>query len=194
MSFERRSRRVERLRRPAEVARTERDFSLCDDAPCTGDGLLRTKGARRVPDERPGSHEIAELRHRDASQRKRRRIVAQRDTLQRAERITGGQRTCRGRDRESILFRETPSPGPLHTPAVAEAMADRAEALRRVGGRSRGPLTSPLRASTSSARPEHVEGRSCGSVAALARARMRVRNPATVVTPSLLMSVAKTIP
>jgi hypothetical protein len=42
--------------------------------------------------------EIAELRHRDAAQRKRRRIVAQCDPLQCAERITRCKGARRGRD------------------------------------------------------------------------------------------------
>jgi hypothetical protein len=46
--FERRPRRVERLRGPAEVARDERDLGLGDDAPRAGHGLLRTEGARRA--------------------------------------------------------------------------------------------------------------------------------------------------
>ena len=43
------------------------------------------------------SCKFAKLRHRDASKRQRRRIVAQRDPLQCAERITCRQRTCCGR-------------------------------------------------------------------------------------------------
>ena len=46
--FERRPRRVERLRGPAEVARDERDLGLGDDAPRAGHGLFRTEGARRT--------------------------------------------------------------------------------------------------------------------------------------------------
>ena len=71
MRFERRARRVERLRGPAEVARDERDLGLGDDAPRAGHGLLRTEGARRASEERLRSNEIAELRHRDAAQRER---------------------------------------------------------------------------------------------------------------------------
>ena len=46
--FERRPRRVERLRRPAEVARDQRDLGLGDDAARAGHRLLRTEGARRA--------------------------------------------------------------------------------------------------------------------------------------------------
>ena len=96
--FERRPRRVERLRRPAQVARDERDLGLGDDAPRAGHGLFRTEGARRTSQERLRSNEIAELRHRDAAKRERRRVVAQGDPLQCAEGITRRERTRRGRD------------------------------------------------------------------------------------------------
>jgi hypothetical protein len=43
-------------------------------------------------------NEIAELRHRDTAQRQRRRVVAQRNPVQRAKRITRRERTCRGGD------------------------------------------------------------------------------------------------
>jgi hypothetical protein len=81
--LERRSRRVERFRRPAQVARGERDLGLGDDAPRAGNGLFRAESARRAAHEQPCPTEIAELRHCDASQRKRRRVVTQRDPFQR---------------------------------------------------------------------------------------------------------------
>src|SRR5688572_16112384 len=56
--LERRARRVERLRRPAEVARDERDLGLGDDAPRTSDGLFRTEGTRRAPQQELRSNEI----------------------------------------------------------------------------------------------------------------------------------------
>ncbi len=46
--FERRPRRVERLRRPAQVARYERDLSLGHDTSRAGHGLSRTESARRT--------------------------------------------------------------------------------------------------------------------------------------------------
>jgi hypothetical protein len=96
--FERRPRCVERLRRPAQVARDECDLGLGNDTPRAGQGLFRTEGARRTAHESPRSHEIAELRHRDASKRERRRVVAQGDPLQCAEGITRCECTRRGRD------------------------------------------------------------------------------------------------
>src|SRR5439155_23828515 len=65
--FERRPRRVERLRRPTQVARGERDVGFRDDAPRAGQGLSWTEGTRCTSQEGLRSNEIAELRHRDAS-------------------------------------------------------------------------------------------------------------------------------
>jgi hypothetical protein len=78
---ERRPCRVERLRRPAQVARDERDVGLGDDAPRAGHGLFRTEGTRSTSQEGLRANEIAELRHRDASKRESRRVVAQGDPL-----------------------------------------------------------------------------------------------------------------
>jgi hypothetical protein len=50
---------------------------------------------RGAPQQFLRAREVAELRHRDAAQGKRRRIVAQRDLLQRGQRITC--RKCAGR-------------------------------------------------------------------------------------------------
>ena len=89
---------VERLRRPAQVARDERDLGLGDDASRAGHRFLRAESARSTPQQSLRANEIAELRHRDAAKRERRRIVAQRDPLQRAERITCRERPRRGGD------------------------------------------------------------------------------------------------
>src|SRR5262249_2265340 len=69
-----------------------------DDAPRSGHSLFRAEGACGASQEGLRANEIAELRHRDASERERRRILAQRDPLQRAEGITRCQRTRRGGD------------------------------------------------------------------------------------------------
>jgi len=66
----------------------------------------------RAPHQRLRAHQIAELRERDAAQRQRRRIVAEGDPFQRAERITGGERARRGRDQ-----RVHRNPATLVTPA-----------------------------------------------------------------------------
>ena len=74
-------RRIERLHRPVEAPRDERDLGLGDGAPCAGDGLPGAEGAGRAPQQCFGAAEIAELCHRDAAKRQRRRIVAQGDVV-----------------------------------------------------------------------------------------------------------------
>ena len=96
--FECRPRGVEGSRRPAEIARGERNLGLGDDAPRAGHGFLRPEGARRTSQERLRANEIAELRHRDASKRDSGRVATQGDPLQRAEGITGREGAGRGRD------------------------------------------------------------------------------------------------
>jgi len=48
VAFERVMRRIERLQRPVEVARDERDLGLGDGASCAGDRFSRAKGAGRA--------------------------------------------------------------------------------------------------------------------------------------------------
>jgi hypothetical protein len=79
--FERHPRRIERLNRPAQVTRNECDLCFGDDTPRASDRLFRTECARSTPNESLCANEIAELRHRDASQRERRRVVTQGDPL-----------------------------------------------------------------------------------------------------------------
>ena len=133
--LERLPRRVERVRRPAQIARGERDLGLGDDASRTGHRLLRAERPGRAPHERLRPHQIAELCQRDAAQRQRRRVVAQGDPLQRAEGITGGERARRGRDQ-----RVHRNPATLVTPTVRRPPLN----LSHGGGRTR--------------RREHVDG------------------------------------
>ena len=116
--FERCPGRVERLRRPTQVPRDERNLGLRDDAPGAGHGLFRTEGTRGTSQERLRSNEIAELRHRDTSKRERRRVVAQGDPLQGAQRITRCERTRRGGDQ-----RVHRNPVTLVTPTVRYPVA-----------------------------------------------------------------------
>ena len=69
-------------RGPANQKTAAVDLGLSDDAPRPGDRLSRAEGARGALQERPRSDEITQLRHRDASQRESRRVVAQGDALQ----------------------------------------------------------------------------------------------------------------
>jgi hypothetical protein len=85
--FERRPRLVEGLRRPAEIARYEREFGLGDDAPHTRHRLSRTQQARGFLEHGFCPNEVVELRHRDAAQRQSRRVLPQPDALQGAKRV-----------------------------------------------------------------------------------------------------------
>ncbi len=69
-------RRIQRLRRPGEIARDERDLSLGDGTPCASQRLFRSESAGRTFEESLSPNEIAKLRHSNASQRKGWRIVA----------------------------------------------------------------------------------------------------------------------
>lgn len=90
--FERGPRRIESFRRPAQVAGCERNFNFGDDAPGAGDSFTGAEGTRGAAEQFPRPREIAELRHGNASKGEGGRIVAQRNALQCAEGITGGQR------------------------------------------------------------------------------------------------------
>jgi hypothetical protein len=96
--FERCSRCVEQLRRPAQIARGECDLGFSDDAPRSGHLFFRSECTPCASQKFLRSYEFAELRHRDASKCERRRIVAQRNSLQCAERITYRQRMRCGCD------------------------------------------------------------------------------------------------
>jgi hypothetical protein len=82
--FKCRSCRFERFRRPAEITRDKRDLGFGDETSCASHRFSRTEGARRTSQQRLRTYEIAELGHRNASKRERWRIVAQRNSLQRA--------------------------------------------------------------------------------------------------------------
>ena len=111
--FERRPRRVERLRGPTQVTRDERDLGLGDDASRAGHGLFRTEGTRGTSQEGLRANEIAELCHRDAAKGERRRVVAQGDPLQCAEGIA--RRECARRGSDQRVHR---NPVTLVTPTV----------------------------------------------------------------------------
>ena len=87
--------------------------------------------------------EIAELRHRDAAKRERRRVVAQGDPLQRAERITRCERPRRGRDQ-----RVHRNPATLVTLAIRCPLPIIAGPTTSIGGHCRGTLRLQLADST----------------------------------------------
>jgi Bacterial extracellular solute-binding proteins, family 3 len=84
--------------RPTQVARDGRNLGFRDDAPRAGHGLFHTECTRSTSQEGLRSNEIAELRHRDASKRESRRVVAQGDPLQCAEGVARRECTRRGSD------------------------------------------------------------------------------------------------
>ena len=98
MGFQRRPRGVEGFGGPGEVARDQRDLGFRNHASRPRHRLARAEGARRVLQQRLRANEVAKLRHRDAAQRERRRVVAQGHPFQRAEGVTDCERTRRRRD------------------------------------------------------------------------------------------------
>ena len=79
--LKRRLRLIERFGGPAQIARDESNLSFGNDTPRAGYRLFGAKGARRFSQQSLGPNEVAELSHRNASKRQRRRVVAQSDPL-----------------------------------------------------------------------------------------------------------------
>jgi len=67
---------IQHLRRPTEIARYKRNLGLSYHTARAGNRLFRAEGTRSAADECARPHQIAQLRHRDASQRKRRGVIA----------------------------------------------------------------------------------------------------------------------
>src|SRR5439155_1439277 len=84
--------------RRAEVAPGQHHLRLGGLTARALERLARAKPPRCAAEQLARPFVLAELGHGDAAQRERRRIVAQRDALQRSERITGRQRTGGGGD------------------------------------------------------------------------------------------------
>ena len=98
MRFERRPRRAERLHGPLRSRETSAISASATTHRARADRLLRAEGTRSAPQQFLRARKVAKLRHRDAAQRERRWIVAQRDPLQRRQRIARRERPGRGRD------------------------------------------------------------------------------------------------
>ena len=119
VGFERLSRGGERLDGPAEIARHEGDLRLRDDTARSGNRLPGGEPARGGPQERFRPREIAELRHGNAAQRERGGVVSERDARQRAQRISGRERSSSRSDQRVHLRAEAfTNPVTLVTPAV----------------------------------------------------------------------------
>jgi hypothetical protein len=86
--------RGQHARRTAEVAHGQRDLGLGDHAAGARQFFVRAEAARGAPQQFARARVLAELRHRDAAQRQRGRVVAQGHALERAERIAGSQCAC----------------------------------------------------------------------------------------------------
>jgi hypothetical protein len=113
MRLKRRSRCIERLCRPAEVARDERDLGIRDNTPSAGQSLFRTEAARSISQESLCSNEIAKLCHGDAPERECRCVVAKGDSLQCSKQITCRECMCR-----RCVQRIRRNPATLVTPIV----------------------------------------------------------------------------
>ena len=112
-----------------------------------GHGLFRTEGARGTSQKRLRSNEIAELRHRDASKRERRRVVAQGDPVQGAERITCGERARRGCDQRVHRNPATlVTPAFRHPPCQVNLMTNNERsAAMKIALQPEGPEARPIR-------------------------------------------------
>jgi len=91
--LERGRRGRQRARRAEEVAHRQRHLRLCDHAAGVGHGLAGAKAAGGAPQQFAGTRVLAELGHGGAAQGERRRVVAQGDALEGAERVAGNERT-----------------------------------------------------------------------------------------------------
>ena len=90
--------RRQRARRAAEVAHRQRHLGLGDDAARARQLLVGAEAAGGAPQQLAGARVLAELGHGDAAQRQRRRVVAQGDPLEGAERVAGGEGARGGGD------------------------------------------------------------------------------------------------
>ncbi len=105
--IERAGDRLEPAPRRAQVARGERNLRLGDLAARLGESIAAPEGPGGPPEELARPVVVAQLRHRDAAQGQGRRVVTQRDVIERAEGITGRQRPRRRVD-EGVHVRQFP--------------------------------------------------------------------------------------
>ena len=88
----------QRARRAAEVAHGEGHLGLCDDTAGARQLLVGAEAAGGAPEELAGARVLAELGHGDAAEGERRRVVAQADTLEGAERVADDEGARGGGD------------------------------------------------------------------------------------------------
>ena len=87
--------RIQCMNGPVEIARDQCDLGQGHHTTRMGERvLLSFEGLRGAVKQGFCPVEFAELGHDDATQRQRRRIIAQRDVLESGENIAPGQRVC----------------------------------------------------------------------------------------------------
>jgi len=89
-------------RRAGEVAHRQRHLGLGDDATRLRQLLVCAEGPRGALEQFARTRVVAQLRHGDAAQGQRRRVVAQRDALERAERVSAASARAEAAIRESM--------------------------------------------------------------------------------------------
>src|SRR4029079_9854105 len=90
--------RCQRTRQALQVAHGQRHFGFCDDTTRPRQFFVAAETVDTRLQELARARILAKLRHRNAAQRKRRRIVAQGDSLERGECVAAGERARGGSD------------------------------------------------------------------------------------------------
>ncbi len=138
--LERGGRGRQRARRATEIAHRQRHFGLRHDAAGARQLLVRAEAARGAPQQLAGTRVLAELRHRDAAQRQRRRVVAQAHAFEGGERVAGSK-SARGSGDQGIHRERLPCGAGRHPDGdlAARRPAHRVRwHLRNVHARRRG--------------------------------------------------------
>jgi hypothetical protein len=90
--------RAERSHGVVQIAGNQRDFRFGNATSGAGCRFMGTERAGSTSQQVFRASEIAKLRHSDATQGQRRRVIAQRNMLQRRQHISARQRAGGGRD------------------------------------------------------------------------------------------------
>jgi hypothetical protein len=132
--LERGRRRRQRTRGAAEVAHRERHLGLGNDASRARQLLMSAEAAGGAPQELAGARVLAELGHGDTAQGQRRRVVAQGDSFEGAERVSGSEGARGGSDQrvhEDRVLRQTDSHRAFDSPVAAAARRSIVDSARR---------------------------------------------------------------
>jgi hypothetical protein len=109
--FQRERCRHQHAGQSGELAQRQGHFAFGHHAAGARELLAGAERAARAPQQVARHREFAQLRHRDAAQRQRRRVVAQGHALEGAERVAGGERAGGGGDQGVHGRRVTRRPG-----------------------------------------------------------------------------------